>query len=135
MEPVTEDIETIGFEEFAPSPECIALVRQFVGRVLESHLLPADQVFECQLIADELATNALRHAGSIFSVAVEIADTGVRIAVRDDSSDYPVRRHSSTESLGGRGLSIVSATSEEWGVESLGLGKETWADVMGPVNR
>jgi two-component sensor histidine kinase len=86
------------------------------------------QVFACQLIADELATNALLHARSYFSLAIAISPRSVRIAVRDESRSYPVLTVPSSDALAGRGLSIVSETATRWGSESLGRGKETWAD-------
>ena len=83
----------------------------------------------CELIADELATNALTYTGSFYSVVVEQSDESVRIGVRDDSRILPVLRESTADSESGHGLRIVSETSSHWGAESLGLGKETWADV------
>lgn len=124
------DFETIGYEEFTPHPESVAEVRRFVRRILEKQGLNQDSVTECELIADELATNALRYAGSPFySVVVERSEASVRIGVRDDSRNLPVLRDVAVDSESGRGLRIVSETSQDWGAESLGLGKETWADV------
>ena len=97
---------------------------------MEKQGFKQDSVTECELIADELATNALRYAGSSsYSVVVEQSAASVRIGVRDDSRTLPVLRDVDVDSESGRGLRIVSETSDEWGSESLGLGKETWADV------
>jgi anti-sigma regulatory factor (Ser/Thr protein kinase) len=126
------EVQTIGFREFAPSAECVGEVRHFVSAALEKAGLDADRVFECQLVADELATNAVLHAGSVFSVAVELTDAFVRIAVRDDSNAPPVEQHSPPEAQRGRGLVIVSGTASGWGTVPLGRGKETWADVSRP---
>jgi two-component sensor histidine kinase len=126
---VPDEIETIGFQEFAPLPSSASDVRRFVRQVLDHRSVSADQLFQCELVADELATNSLRHAGSDFSVAVEMSGSVVRIAVRDDSGACPVERPNSTDAVGGRGVAIVSKTASEWGVVSLGLGKETWADI------
>src|SRR5581483_12369572 len=101
---------------------------------VEESLAPAGldglRIFECQLVADELAANAVRHAQSIFSVAVELTDSFVRIAVRDESGEPPVEREAPAEATHGRGLAIVSGTASGWGTVMLGRGKETWADVM-----
>jgi anti-sigma regulatory factor (Ser/Thr protein kinase) len=123
------EVETIGFQEFPPQVDSIAQVRRFVRRTLESAGVSNEHIFDCQLIADELATNAVRYAGSMFSVAVELTDSFIRVCVRDDSDSLPVERDVSAEALGGRGLTLVSGTSSSWGIVSLGLGKETWADV------
>jgi anti-sigma regulatory factor (Ser/Thr protein kinase) len=123
------EVQTIGFQEFPPHVDCIAQVRRFVRRTLESAGVSNEHIFDCQLIADELATNAVRYAGSVFSVAVELTASFIRICVRDDSDSLPVERDVPAEALGGRGLTLVSGTSSNWGIVSLGLGKETWADV------
>jgi anti-sigma regulatory factor (Ser/Thr protein kinase) len=123
------EVHTIGFREFAPSLECVREVRQFVGETLESVGASEDCIFECQLVADELAANAVRHAGSIFSVAIELTATFVRLAVRDDSDAPPRQRANAPDAQSGRGLVIVSGTSGGWGTVPLGRGKEIWADV------
>jgi len=121
--------ETVGFQEFAPTVKSVAEARRFVGEVLERFTVNADQRFACQLVADELATNALCHAGSYYSVAVELSGAHIRICVRDDSRSLPEIRITHLDSIRGRGLLVVAHTAEAWGSESLGLGKETWADV------
>jgi anti-sigma regulatory factor (Ser/Thr protein kinase) len=126
------EVQTVGFREFTPSVECVGEVRHFVSDALAKSGIDADRVFECQLVADELATNAVLHAGSIFSVAVELTDTFVRIAVRDDSNAPPVQQYSQAEAQDGHGLVIVSGTVSGWGTVPLGHGKETWADISRP---
>ncbi len=121
------DFQTIGYEEFTPNVASVAEVRRFVRRVLEEQGLKEESVGRCELIADELATNALAYTGSFYSVVVEQSEAIVRIGVRDDSSILPVPTFDSESGRGG--LRIVSETSSHWGAESLGLGKETWADV------
>ncbi len=82
------EVQTVGFREFPPSVASVAEVRRFV----EETLLPAGidslRIFECQLVADELAANAVRHARSDFSVAVEPDPTCSRpcIAVRGSNA-------------------------------------------------
>lgn len=123
------EVCTIGFREFAPSSDCGREVRQFVGETLARVGIDEDVVFECQLVADELADNALVHTGSIFSVAVELTKELVRIAVRDESNSPPVPQHGAGKDENGRGLVIVTGTASGWGSVSLGRGKEIWADV------
>lgn len=123
------ELDTIGFREFAPSQDCVREVREFVKETLERVGPDQDTIFECQLVADELAANAALHARSIFSVAIELTRTFVRIAVRDESNSRPVPRRAAPGEEGGRGLAIVSGTATGWGSVPLGRGKETWADV------
>ena len=58
------EFHTVGYEEFTPHAPSVAEVRRFVRRVLEDAGLTEDSVTACELIADELATNALVYAGS-----------------------------------------------------------------------
>lgn len=123
------EVNTIGFREFTPSADCVREVRHFVGDTLQLAGLDQNVVFECQLVADELAANAVVHAGSIFSVAVELTEDLVRIAVRDESNSPPEQHQTAPGEESGRGLVIVSGTASGWGSVSLGRGKEIWADV------
>lgn len=123
------EVHTIGFREFTPSDDCGRDVRHFVKETLGRVGLDHDTIFQCQLVADELAANAARHAGSIFSVAIELTQKRVRIAVRDESNNRPVRRRAAPGEESGRGLAIVSGTASGWGSVPLGRGKEIWADV------
>jgi hypothetical protein len=123
------EVHTIGFREFTPAPDCVGEVRQFVTETLEGVGLDQNGIFECALVADELAANAVLHAGSIFSVAVEFTEELVRIAVRDECDSPPVEQHTAPGEESGRGLVIVAGTASGWGSVTLGRGKEIWADV------
>jgi anti-sigma regulatory factor (Ser/Thr protein kinase) len=125
----TSDFETIAYQEFDPEVGTVAEVREFVRKVLTAQHVDEEEIFACQLIADELATNALTHAGTCYSVAIESSLEHLRIAVRDDSRVLPVLRKVAPSSESGRGLSIITETATEWGAETIGLGKEAWADV------
>ncbi len=123
------EFETIGYEEFTPEVASVAEVRRFVRRLLQKLDLEEDFISGCELIADELATNALTHTGSFYGVLVEHSGASIRIGVRDDSRVLPVLRETIATSESGHGLHIVSETSNQWGTESFGVGKQTWADV------
>ena len=119
----------MGFHEFAPTTEAVVSARRFVHDTLVAQGAADNVVASAELGADEFALNAVRHAGSFFSVAVETAPGVVKIAVRDDSGAFPRLHAHSLESITGRGLSIVAMTAEQWGAESLGRGKEVWAEL------
>lgn len=124
------EVHTIAFREFTPSPSCVREVRLYVKETLERVGLDEDDVFQCQLVADELAANAVVHAGSIFSVAIELTQELVRLAVRDESNDEPVQHSTTSRDEGGRGLVIVAGTASGWGSVPMGRGKEIWADLI-----
>ena len=121
------EFEVLGFHEFLPTSEEIVAARHFAHDTLAGQVVTAEMVAAAELVVDEFALNAVRHAGTFFSVGIERADDMVRIAVRDDSDVFPTVREHVLTSIAGRGLSIVAATAEQWGTESLGRGKEVWA--------
>jgi hypothetical protein len=86
------------------------------------------------LIATELATNAVLHARTDFSVAVSSTAEGtIRIAVRDASPLRPRRRLAGPLDTSGRGLALVDALAAGWGADPFPGGKEVWA-VLGPTH-
>jgi MEDS: MEthanogen/methylotroph, DcmR Sensory domain/Histidine kinase-like ATPase domain len=94
--------------------------RPFVGRV------DPDDV---QLVVSELATNAVVHAGTPFSISVSSDGRTMRIAVSDWSVVRPVVRDGSPDAISGRGLRLVAAVAGDWGVEPGPDGKTVWAEL------
>jgi two-component sensor histidine kinase len=88
-----------------------------------------------RLVASELATNALVHAQTAFSVTLAASDQTVLLTVRDESLDLPTRRIAQAMDLSGRGLDIVGIISRDWGIKEEGAGsKAVWASfaIRGP---
>ena len=94
--------------------------RPFAGRV------SADDVL---LVVSELATNAVVHAGTPFSVTVSSDGSVIRIAVSDWSATRPVMRDGSIGAISGRGLRLIAAVSGDWGVDPRPDGKTVWAEL------
>ena len=109
------EYQTIGYQEFAPEVATVAEVRRFVRQVLDGQGFDRQSVTTCELIADELATNAVTYAGTFYSVVVELSDVSVRIAVRDNSRELPALQERIVDAESGRGLSVVSETSTNLG--------------------
>jgi two-component sensor histidine kinase len=82
-----------------------------------------------RLVIAELASNAIAHAQTPFTVTVSEDPGGtVTVAVHDDSPLLPQRRDPSPESLRGRGLMLVDHLATEWGTTSNpDDGKTVWA--------
>jgi hypothetical protein len=76
-----------------------------------------------------LATNAIVHACSPFSVLAHVHDSGVRVSVSDNSPVRPAIRASDPLAVSGRGLQLVEALSSDWGVDVTPEGKTVWADL------
>lgn len=124
---------TDGATQFQPEPASAARARRFVVEALDSWGLErfADDAALC---AAELATNAILHCRSVFTVAVRRIPAGVRIDTQDDRPDrLPVQV---TDALGplasgttGRGLTLVSALSTRWGYFTTQLAKTVWVEL------
>ncbi|POM22725.1 hypothetical protein BTM25_49290 [Actinomadura rubteroloni] len=121
----------------SPAPDRFALTftsatpgarvaRETVGSALRAWGLP-DLADDAELVASELVTNALRHAGTA-TVAVTRRPGAVTLEVTDDDPDPP--RAADPDPLGtsGRGLIIVAALAAGWGWRPVEpVGKCVWA--------
>jgi anti-sigma regulatory factor (Ser/Thr protein kinase) len=76
------------------------------------------------LVVSELVTNCVRHAAANFTVVVETRGGRLRVEVSDSGGGWPVVRHPGSSEPTGRGLQIVHALSDEWGVDH-GRGRTT----------
>jgi hypothetical protein len=69
------------------------------------------------------------HARTELTLTLELRDDRVRISVGDRSRAPATPRHSQTDALTGRGLGVVAALSDTWGVSAAADGKVVWAEV------
>ena len=109
------------------APRSASVARAFVSRHLVAHRLAHldDRVL---LAVSELATNAVAHARTAFSVSLSADDHAVLLTVRDDSAALPTLRAAQIMDAGGRGLALVAMVSTDWGVTEDGAGsKDVWA--------
>ena len=87
-------------------------------------------VADAALIATELATNAVIHAGTGFTIVLTRRPEGtIRIAVHDASLVRPRPRRAGPFEGSGRGLGLVEALAADWGADHLPDGKAVWADL------
>ena len=73
----------------APEAQSVATARRFVREQLNVHDLPS-LVDDVTLVASELATNALSHAGTPFTVTITASGDDVVLEVRDGAPSTPV---------------------------------------------
>ena len=119
---------------FEASPISAFQARAFVSRHLIDHRL-LYLVDPVRLVMSELATNALVHAQTAFTVTLAGLDETVLLTVRDGSLALPARRAAQALDPGGRGLEIVDIVSLGWGTNEDGAGsKAVWASfaIRGP---
>jgi anti-sigma regulatory factor (Ser/Thr protein kinase) len=115
---------------FAAAADAPLAARRFVSSVLTRRPYE-DRVdlTDARLVLSELATNAVLHAGTPFAVSVRSTGSVVRISVRDGSLTRPVLRNGGPASLSGRGLHLVAAMAQSWGVDAGPDGKTVWAEL------
>ncbi|MCL3995819.1 ATP-binding protein [Streptomyces lavenduligriseus] len=118
---------------FTSTPRGARLARRLVSQRLDEWGHPYDGPANetVTLIAAELASNAVRHghvSGRDFRLRLTASDDALRLEVSDTRSErLPEVREPSGES--GRGLVLVGALADKWGVAPRQPGKTVWAEV------
>lgn len=116
-------------QDFPPEVTSVTAARRFVADRLRER---GDEglIDTAALLTCELAQNAVRHAGTGFSVSILPDGDAVRIEVGDGGPAFP--RLDAGRPRGGKGLVLVDALSDRWGVrEDVGGGKVVWFE-LGP---
>lgn len=89
---------------------------------------------DAELVVAELVANAVLHGEAPVCLRLSCEDDWVRIEVEDGGRSVPVRGRSGSDAMTGRGLAVVAAIADSWGVEPLPTGKTVWAEIS-PVSR
>lgn len=110
-------------KRFAGEPTGVTAARRFIREQLADE--DAVTVETAELMTSELASNCVRHAASDFEVAIS-SRSPVRIEVRDHGSGRPRVLSPGPDEPSGRGLAIVQALAESWGVIPAEAGKIVW---------
>ncbi|MEV4872599.1 ATP-binding protein [Streptomyces syringium] len=116
---------------FLAEPERVAPLRRAVRLNLTLWGLTA-LIDAAQLCLTELVTNVITHVGvkTPTWVTVSMKGTHLRIEVRDpDSGTLPKPLRASPTEENGRGLSLVAAVADRWGVSPHDHGKTTWCEL------
>ncbi|SHN26775.1 ATP-binding protein [Cryptosporangium aurantiacum] len=109
------------------------LARRFVADTLGPRA-DVDLVDAAELLVTELVTNAVVHARSRATVLIITGRdrSDVRIEVHDEAYEPPRLGGFDPDALSGRGLALVDAMSDRWGVEPDGpsrSGKRIWFEL------
>ena len=117
---------------FGASEVSVRAARKFVAEILAD--VPDDIQESVSLMVSELATNALVHAVSGFDVTVDRAGHSILVSVSDrGDGGMPRLQAPASSEPHGRGLHVVSALSEEWGVSTTwDEGKTVWFRISVP---
>lgn len=111
---------------FPRTAESVPTARHFVTNAVGD--VPQDVLDRVALLVSELATNAIRHGGTDFIVRVKQTDSEIAIEIADAGEGTPTLRKAQPRDASGRGLRIVEALADSWGVrpEPNGEGKTVW---------
>jgi serine phosphatase RsbU (regulator of sigma subunit)/anti-sigma regulatory factor (Ser/Thr protein kinase) len=115
-------------------PEGLAEARLALRQALTAWDLPelADDI---ELAAGEMLVNVLLHTEGGAVLTLEVLPEPVRrvrLSVQDRSSVWPRRRSPGEAATSGRGLLMIDALADAWGVEPRGDGKAVWCE-FGPA--
>ena len=112
------------------TPASVFLARRFLRQLLHGWEVPDHVADRAELVVSELVTNAARHSEDDLSIAVACGDLLLRVEVADSSHRMPLTDAPDVEDTdtSGRGLLLVGAMADRWGVESEGLSKQVWAE-------
>lgn len=114
--------------EFPADPHSVAAARRLAVEVLSDADASVRESIE--LMVSELATNAVRHAGSGFQLRIARQRDVIRVEVTDPGAGKPKPRSPGPDEPTGRGLRIVEMLSDAWGVEQhANRGKTVWFTV------
>lgn len=119
--------------DLPPTTDSVPVARRFVRRELGGHDVDVDTA---ALLVSEIVTNAVLHARTALTVAIETLDSRAHIEVRDRSPVEPRAHAFSPTSATGRGLRLLDLLALQWGVDADPAtgGKVVWFDVGSPEN-
>ncbi|MDL4773576.1 MULTISPECIES: ATP-binding protein [Thermomonosporaceae] len=119
------------------APSSVAVARKRLSSELVASGVFESVVDDASVIISELLSNALRHARPLPSGQIRVSwtrrDDLLEVEVSDGGAMTEPRRGPGTlSSLGGRGLGIVEALSEGWGVRHDNGSTTVWAVLRAP---
>lgn len=120
-------------QTFPASPASVPAARSFVVETLAA--APDELSSTAGLLVSELATNAVRHAGTpSFVVDVDVTPGGrTRVAVTDTGIGHPIPRTPDPTAEHGRGLQLVASLADRWGAHRRRATQEktVWFELRG----
>lgn len=112
-----------------PRPESIRRARHLVDQLTS---WCADGLrTTAALLTSELASNAVLHAQTPFTVTASVGGNVVRVAVSDTGRglERPTLRAGDPTARGGWGLTMVDAASSRWGIDGDGRSTTIWFEL------
>jgi len=114
---------------FGADPYSPGVARRLVVDTLRRWGAANTLVNDVALLVSELATNAVRHADSAFTVTVRASGSTLRVAVHDAVPMAGTVSQAWLIPQPLHGLSLVDALCTRWGVEDARQGKLVWTEL------
>jgi anti-sigma regulatory factor (Ser/Thr protein kinase) len=105
----------------APAASRQAVRAEFTGR------FPAEAVARAELVASELATNAVKYGLPDIVLTVHDGDGRLHVELEDGGRSFDPFVGRDPEHQGSFGLQTVATLSDEWGIEDTDAGVRVWA--------
>ncbi|MDX6201528.1 MAG: hypothetical protein QOJ83_1028 [Frankiales bacterium] len=109
-----------------PLPESVHAARHLVRARLKPLQLSEDLVDTAGLLVSELVTNAVLHARTEIGLALQVRSAVLLVEVSDRSGRVPSPRHYEPTAATGRGMALVEALADEFGMRVIDGGKIVW---------
>ncbi|MEU7160207.1 ATP-binding protein [Streptomyces chrestomyceticus] len=132
--PAQETSPPASHPTFPGTSRAAAHARTYARQIVERSVpgIAEGPVRDVELVVSELVTNAIRYGtepGDRITVAVIASLSGVRIEVHDPVRRRPRHKPHKPARQRGRGLLVVGALANSWGVADRPLGKIVWAEL------
>ncbi|HYN29354.1 MAG TPA: ATP-binding protein [Dermatophilaceae bacterium] len=111
-----------------PDASAARAARTWIRDRIDGHRIAVSSE-DCELVVTELVSNALRHGQGPPELGLEVLDGHLRLTVRDGDGGVGkvhIAADRSVHDISGRGLRIVEALVDDWGVTSTSGGKLVW---------
>ncbi|WP_406312142.1 ATP-binding protein [Streptosporangium sp. NBC_01639] len=131
-----DGLRTVGWE-LPCDPAITHEARRMVRETFTTWRLPSDLVDDAVLVVSELVTNAAVYGGPPVRLSLWAMPEGVCVRVTDHGLGRPHRLDLGQDATSGRGLAIVEALADQWGVIPVRdrVGKTVWAAWRLPCGR
>ena len=115
-------------------PPSVPVSRHVVRELLRAWDVPHDPE-DAALLVTELVANVVDHVvdPTTLTLGLGVAEDWLRIAVVDGSAVRPVVQEMSLDRPRGRGMRLVAAIADRWGVEDHRGGKRVWFELEPPL--
>jgi hypothetical protein len=122
--------------DLPPIPPSVPVSRHLVLELLRAWDVPHDWE-GAALLVTELVANVVDHVRGEANLTLElgVSEDWLRIAVIDGSAVQPVVEELSLDRPRGRGMRMVQAIADRWGVDGHRGGKRVWFELRPPERR